>query len=224
MINYCKKSSLENLAQTIKNVSNDQTSLQFPEDFITKINNIKLIELKSNPNIILNKNNLTYTLPQGQYTGGSVSVIPEELTITPTNSNQPINDKILKKVTILPIENSNYKIETQLYTVSSKATNLNVFFPNSQISNPEGAMIVNLWANNEGVILTQTSILNETANYGVTRKPLSGTEAPGGVVKSPLQYTANSIYCNNPTIIPPNGSTTTGKFYQGRYYCILWGT
>ena len=107
MANYCKKSSLEAIADEIRVRNGDSSSTKylFPSGFTSTISGLLIPTQRGAPSKELKTNDSSYIIQKGVYTGGSVTVDPIEwLTIVQPSASQQIikdaNNKPLKKVTV----------------------------------------------------------------------------------------------------------------------------
>lgn len=100
---YCKKSSLEALADEIRVRNGDSSSTKylFPNEFESTISGLLIPTQRGAPSKELKTNDSSYTIQRGVYTGGSVFVDPVSYegqnAINPSSSQQTISDSTNKK-------------------------------------------------------------------------------------------------------------------------------
>lgn len=205
MANYCKKSSLENIAAAIKTVSGDSHALTFPEQFVSSINNLELVEQKSTPNVLLHSDFTTYKVPKGRYDGGVISVTPETKTVTPTSTTQSVTasaNKVLEQVIVSALPG--FQILVGTYDVGSSVASSWTVSGITEFT-PMGAVIVSTDTDYiyDGCVGVASEKLG--SYYGVA----DGNSDPGGTMSSGIVLGANSV-------------SITANF-QYTYKYIIWG-
>ena len=207
MANYCKKSSMQEVASAIKSASGNSHAITFPDQFVSRVNNLELVEQKSNPSVTLHKDNTSYTLPKGRYNGGTISVTPEAKTVTPTNAVQSVQasaNKALSQVTVSALPG--FRVLTGTYDTGS-STIVTSSWTVSGINDftPMGAVIMKAGLTNTNNICAGVASEKKGSYYGVT----TSSSTPGGTLSSGITLGTNSV-------------TITAQF-EGVYRYVIWG-
>lgn len=221
---YVKKSSIQGMVDIAKTQAGVNDSLTLPQGVVDTINAIEPIVNRGSPSVLLSansENDKTYPIPKGRFTGGTVTVNPQEKTVTPTTKKQTIaadTNRALKKVTVQPTPL--YKVKTGHTAALKNATSIsiNVDFK------PEGAIISYSSygsVNNYSRIVGVTNSLNGLSMYGFSQGG-SATAKPGGRVQTPVTLGTNSVTVTNPTYLNPSGTSKAGLF-SGIYVYVIWG-
>lgn len=217
-----KKSSIQGVVDIAKTQAGVSDSLTLPQGVVDTINAIESIVNRGSPSVLLSansKNDKTYPIPKGRFTGGTVTVNPQEKTVTPTTKKQTIEadaNRALKKVTVQPTPL--YKVKTGHTAVLKNATSIsiNVDFK------PEGAIIAYSYyerVNDYSRIVAVTNDKHGTSTYGVSG---GGGARPGGRVQTPVTLGTNSVTVTDPTYLNPRGTSKAGLF-SGIYVYVIWG-
>ena len=154
---YCKKSSLKALADEIRvrNGDSSNTKYLFPNEFESTISGLLIPTQRGAPSKELKTNDVSYTIPKGVYTGGSVYVDPIDYpTIVQSSSSQQTirdttNNKPLKKVTVAAA--NSHPVAVGTWRVGTK--------------NPSSMSITGLSFKPIGVIVLSSSTLSPSSPY-----------------------------------------------------------
>ena len=235
---YCKKSSLEALADEIRVRAGESSSTKytFPNGFETAISGLVIPTQRGAPSKELKTNDSSYTIQRGVYTGGSVTVDPIELTANPSSSQQTIkdntNNKPLKKVTVNAA--NLYQVATGVWQSSTK--------------NPSSMSVSGLSFKPVGVIVLTLSTLASSSpyyfirwfcalsdgtvyGYARGRTSTSRTFLGAKIVSASVTFGNNSVSLSNIVCNDTGYGNQTSYFYQhsttaannSRYFYYIWG-
>ena len=99
---YCKKSSVQSVVNEVKTRKGSSNSIR-GSNIASEINDLVLPTQRGAPNTVLTAGNPSVTIQRGKYTGGSVSVVPQNATavLSRDGGNVPIESgKTLASVTV----------------------------------------------------------------------------------------------------------------------------
>ena len=215
---YCKKSSVQSVADEVKTLKGSSSNIQ-GNNIASDISNLVIPEQRGAPEAVLTASSTSKTIQRGKYTGGSVSVVPQNATATLSKSGGNVSIESGKTLASVKIPASNlFQSASGTITPSSNATSIGL----SNLSfRPIGA------------------IFALTAGSGATRKPkityvaytqqgmhgniISGANYGGAMVNAAtVSVTDNSITISN--IRGVDGSTSyTGDFLNAQYSYFAWG-
>lgn len=217
MANYCKQSSLESVADAIRGRNGKIETMEFPSEFESEIDRLDKVNNEGSPSVTLREGLYEHILPPGRYTGGSVSVVPEEKTVTPKTTAQTVTasaNKVLKKVTVnaVPL----YKVYTEVLVGKSS---LKSWSKTGLDFKPEGAVIVDMGrtGTTESYRIRGVRAGSGLSSYGVARS----SSTPGAYVKTPITLGENSVSINAPKV--QDGSNEKAGVLGGYYYIFVWG-
>ena len=235
---YCKKSSLEALADEIRvrNGDGSSTKYLFPNEFESTISGLLIPTQRGAPSKELKTNDSSYTIQKGVYTGGSVFVDPIELTANPSSSQQTIkdstNNKPLKKVTVnaanlYQVAVGNWRGTTKNPTswsmsgLSFKPAGI-IFLTDSILSSSSPYYFIRWFcALNDGTVYGYCRGRTSTSNNFFGAKIVSASVTFGNNSVSFSNVVCNDTgYGNQTAYVYQNATSLSGNAYYGYY---IWG-
>lgn len=217
---YCRKSSIKAVADEIRvREGSSSTDKVQGSMMYYRIQNLELPVNYGSPNTVLTANNQSHTVLMGKYTGGSVSVTPQNATATLSQNGGyvPIEDgKTLASVKV-PAKNA-YSYSAGKITPASGATSISI----SGLSfTPLCIVVVNtskpstLRENQIAVVYCDKS--------GTVRGVFPNKSAyVGSVTSASASFGSNSVSISN-VVGVRNGTTINGAFANVEYSWFAWG-
>lgn len=215
---YCKKSSMQAVAGEVKTRKGSSSNIQ-GNNIASDISNLVIPAQRGSPTTVLTASSTSKTIQRGKYTGGSVSVVPQDATATLSKSGGNVSVASGKTLASVKIPASNlFQSVSGKIKPGSSATSIGL---SSLSFRPVGA------------------IFALTGGTGSTRKPtityvayapqvtygniISGANYGGAMVNAAtVSVTDNSITIGN--IRGVDGSTSyTGNFLGAEYSYFVWG-
>lgn len=229
---YVKKSSIQQVVDVAKMQAGVSDSLTLPQEVVDTINAIEPIVNQGSPSVLLSANSTndkTYSIPKGRFTGGTVTVNPQEKTVTPTTKKQTIKadtNRALKKLTINPTPT--YKVQTGTFTLQrgTNAIAKTSWSVTGLSFKPEGVIIGRqiLGFGDGYTIVTMTNATHGTSGYGVAENDgTSSSKAPGCIVNTAISLGTNSVSVSAPKVTTPAGVTKDARFFGKTYVYVIWG-
>lgn len=220
---YCKKSSVQSVADEVKVRKGSSSSIQ-GSNIASEINGLVLPTQRGAPNTVLTASNPSVTIQRGKYTGGSVSVVPQNATavLSRDGGNVTIESgKTLASVTV-PAKNvvsyASGKITPADNVTSVQITGLSfspVGFvvmctnPNYKMSGSNNAVATVCCYKSGSGYLATGFMPNRSAYLGV-------------VTSASATFGSNSFSVSNITG-SRNGSTINCIFRDREYSWFAWG-
>lgn len=219
---YCKKSSLEAVADEVRTRAGYPSSLKMtPLQMVDIINNLEIPVQRGAPNVELTVNSPSYTIPKGVYTGGLVYVLPQGGHATLTANGSTVSDpngRPLSSVTVPP--KNVYTVHNGTTTPSSGATTINFTGLNFK---PVGIILAVADWSSKKPVGTNNVVSMASVKGGSTYGCLGISSSYCGVITSAsVTFTDNSVTISN-IVANRNGSTVSGSFCNNQHYYIIWG-
>lgn len=239
---YCKKSSLEALADEIRVRAGESSSTKytFPSGFETAISGLLIPTQRGAPSKELKTNDTSYTIQKGVYTGGSVFVDPisyegqnainpssSQQTIKDSTNNKPIKKVVINGVDVHPIATGSWRGSTK-NPVSITISGLSF--------NPVGIAIIHRLNtpaySNPYYFIRWFAALNGGTIYGYCRnKSASRTNYAAKITSASVSFGSNSVSISNVVCYDSTNGSQTAYFYQSgtslsgnsRYFYYIWG-
>ena len=214
---YCKKSSVQSVANEVKVRKGSSSSIQ-GNNIANEIDGLVLPTQRGAPNTVLTASNPSATIQRGKYTGGSVSVVPQNATavLSAAGGNVTIESgKTLASVTV-PASNVRQTVSGEIIPTNN-ATSIS-------ISNLDFRP-VGIWVScsyTSGFLGRPDMIAWACYNNGSSAGYLTDYNYAGKLVTS----ISASITNTSITISSISGSGATGKFKggtSGKYVYFVWG-
>lgn len=227
-----KKSSIQDVVDIAKTQAGVSNSITLPQGVVDTISTIEPIVNRGSPSVLLNansENDKTYPIPKGRFTGGAVTVNPQEKIVTPTTKKQTITadtNRTLKKVTVQPTPL--YKVQTGTFTLTSGTNAIaKTSWSITGLSfKPEGVIIgrQKLGFGNGYTIVTMTNATHGTSGYGVAENDgTASNKAPGCIVNTAISLGTNSVSVSAPKVTTPDGTIKDARFFGKTYVYVIWG-
>ena len=226
MRKWCKKSSLDAVANALRVQSTASGSLSFPNGFVTAIkNNMVIPTNRGSYSDTLTTTKSSVTLPRGVYSGGSVGVTPQSKTVDPQTAAFTVNadsGKALTSVTVRGIDA--YSVYAGTWTASDASS-----FSVSGLSfKPEGAIIVAISSLSYNNVVAVSNDKHSTSNYGVAVPNTSSNNAVinnAGIVLGNSGVTCSGLKSTYSWYSSVSGNQTVTKDakFNGTYYYCIWG-
>lgn len=223
---YVKKSSIQGVVDIAKTQAGVSGSLTLPQGVVDTITAIEPIVNRGSPSVLLSANSAndkTYPIPKGRFTGGTVTVNPQEKTVTPTTKKQTIaadTNRALKKVTVQPTPL--YKVASGYFAYDSAKVSWSITVPFV----PEGAALMHgYFAGTDKDNIVGVASEKSGTYYGTTVGGGVGLGyRPGGRVITPLSIDkANKkVYITNAVYLSKSGNTVACKL-KDVYVYVIWG-
>lgn len=215
---YCKKSSMQAVADEIKVRGGFSDKIQ-GSYMATEISNLEKPVDRGSPSVTLTASSPSYTVQEGKYTGGSVSVVPQNATATLSQNGgyvQTEEGKTLASVKV-PAKNT-YSYSTGKITPASGATSISIsglsFYPSyivvvntSRPSVLRNSQIATVYCDKNGTV--KGAFPNNSAYVG-------------SVTSASASFGSNSVSISN-VVGVRNGTTFNGAFANVEYSWFAWG-
>ena len=234
---YCKKSSLEAIADEIRVRNGDSSSTKylFPNEFESTISGLLIPTQRGAPSKELKTNDSSYTIQRGVYTGGSVFVDPisyeGQNAINPTFSQQTIkdstNNKPIKKVVVNGFDSHPLAAGGWRGSVKSP-TSITI----SGLSfTPVGAIFLLATSNTEKLAINMLwKIGNTIGGHATPNNSTSNSNRSALITSANFTFSNGSLSVSNIQCTDTSG-TNTAHFYQTStsassnqlYVYYIWG-
>lgn len=216
---YCKKSSMKAVADEIR-VREGASSTDKVQGSMMyyRIQNLELPVNYGSPNIVLTANNQSHTVLMGKYTGGSVSVVPQNATATLSQNGGYVPIESGKTLASVKVPAKNVKsVATGSLTPSKNATSITV----SGLSFRPVGMAVVLQRGSTSVVKPKIGgfIYNNGQINGIAA---GGTTYGSYLTSVSASITDNSITLSN-FVVSESGSTFTANFINYQVAYMVWG-
>ena len=214
---YCKKSSLQSVVDEVKTRKGSSSNIQ-GGNIASDIRNLVIPTQRGAPATVLTASSPSTTIQRGKYTGGSVSIAPQNATaqLSQNGGYVPIESgKTLASVKV-PASPVKQAIEGTV-TPSANATSVSI---GGLAFKPVGAIVA----------FTGTGTTHSTPkiafvaydNGSVYGNVVASTYGGAMVTSVSATITDTSITLSN--IVAKDGSTTyNGNFVGGQYVYFVWG-
>lgn len=226
-------SSLNAVAQAIKNKSGDNTPLQFPDDFVMAIRGLDTYPNAADrvvgQTVTLTPANTSYSVPAGTHDGTDViQIVLQNKTVTPTTSAitvSPDSGKFLGTVTVNASSGSSgYQVKTGSITLD----NVGTFRISGLGFTPQHCLIllqsyhataslfkvVNAHTNSFGADTDYFGVCGDKNKKALKKKSASSADM--------FQFESNAIVVSNENIRSSTNKDPTPVF-AGTYYYVVWG-
>lgn len=219
---YCKKSSVESVADEVKVRQGSSNSIQ-GSGLASAINNLVLPTQRGSPNTVLTASSPSKTIQRGEYTGGSVYVTPQSKTATLTVNGSTVNadaNKVLSSVTV-PAKNT-ATFNSGSITPSSNATSISV---TGLSFKPIGVAIFPTDSGTWDCVSPRFILGMFTSSgikVGVTGSKKSGTQYYGVINGASVTFGNNSVSISNITA-NLNGTAVNATFQAKQFTWVCWG-
>ena len=225
---YCKKSSIQAVADEVKTRAgiSQATPMAFG-DIDDTIVGLVIPTARGAPSTVLTASNPSTTIQRGKYTGGSVSVVPQNATATLSQNGgyvQVESGKTLASVTV-PAKNT-AQVVTGTFKPSSNATSVTIA-DQAITFTPQGVYLA-LAVGVSGTERTSPKFLigyftADGTVVGITGYNSSGTPKYYGRVTSLTADFGNGYVTLSNISTNRNGITETANFHNKDYAYIVWG-
>lgn len=223
---YCKKSSVQSVANEVKVRKGSSSSIQ-GNNIASEINGLVLPTQKGAPNTVLTASNPSATIQRGKYTGGSVSVVPQNATavLSRDGGNVPIESgKTLASVTV-PARNT-FSYIAGSTTFQSDSTS---FAISGVTFTPKGAIITCTRVNGIGFFDREKAVEglciivndnNTTSVDGI----IYGSGYKGRITSASMTKSGNNLTINS-ILGTVEGSSVSPYFCDknAEYSYMIWG-
>lgn len=217
---YCKKSSMQAVADEIRVRGGFPSTYKIQGSYMaTEISNLEIPVNRGSPSVTLTASNPSHTVQEGKYTGGSVSVVPQNATATLSQNGGyvPIeSEKTLASVKV-PAKNA-YSYSTGKITPASGATSISI----SGLSFvPSHIIVVNT---SKPSTLTEKKIVTVYCDKSGTVGGVfpNNSAYVGSVTSASASFGSNSVSISN-VVGVRNGTTLNGVFANVEYSWFAWG-
>lgn len=223
---YCKKSSVQSLANEVKIRKGSSSGIQ-GSSIASDIDALILPTQRGSPDTVLTAENPFATIQRGKFSGGSVSVVPQNATATLSQDGGYVsieNGETLASVKIpatnlsaveykdIPMASgqSSFSVSNLLFSPVGYA-----IFLSSDVQSGSNYKDINI----AGLIQTKSGVLaGRTLLKSSDSKHKDGYE----VISTSATFASNSVSVSN--IVASNGSTSYNcAFANTHYICVVWG-
>lgn len=215
---YCKKSSVQSVADEVKTRKGSSSNIR-GDNIASDIRNLVIPTQRGAPDTVLTASSTSKTIQRGKYTGGSVSVVPQNATANLSKSGGNVSIESGKTLASVKVPASNlFQSASGTITPSSNATSIGL----SNLSfRPIGAIFA-LTGGSGSTNKPKITYVAYTTN-GVYGNIISGANYGGAMVTdASVSVTDNSITISN--IRGVDGSTSyTGNFLNAQHSYFAWG-
>lgn len=214
---YCKKTSMQSVADEVKTRQGSSSNIQ-GSNIASDVSNLVIPTQRGSPTTVLTASSASKAIQRGKYTGGSVSVAPQDATAQLSQNGGYVPTESGKTLASIKVPASPVKqIKEGTVTPSENATSVSI---DGLTFKPVGAIVA----------LTGTGTTYSTPkiafvaydNGSVYGNVVSSTYGGAMVASVSAAITDTSITLSN--IVAKDGSTTyNGNFVGGQYVYFVWG-
>lgn len=215
---HCKKSSMQAVAGEVKTRKGSSSNIR-GDNIASDISNLVIPAQRGAPETVLTASSTSKTIQRGKYTGGSVSIVPQNATATLSKSGGNVSIESGKTLASVKVPASNlFQSASGTITPSSNATSIG-------LSNLSFRPVGVIFALTDGSGATNSPKITYIAYApsGIYGNIISGANYGGAMVTdASVSVTDNSITISN--IRGVDGSTSyTGNFRNTQHSYFAWG-
>ncbi len=220
---YCKKSSVQSVVNEVKTRKGSLSSIQ-GSNIASAINGLVIPTQRGEPNTVLTASNQSVTIQRGKYTGGSVSVVPQNATAVLSRDGGNVTIESGKTLASVTVPASNVvSYASGKITPTDKVTSVQI---TGLSFSPTGFIVMctnpNYKTSGSYDVFATVCCYKQGSGYVSTGFLPNNSAYLGVVTSASATFGSNSFSVSN-IVGSRNGSTINCMFRDREYSWFAWG-